>query len=77
MCPTRHCRLIAACLFVIGVAPVHAEDQIECSSVCESGERMVSYADGNNVTCSCVPDATMDETVADPSVHEGEITQDS
>jgi hypothetical protein len=51
-----------------------ADEQVDCSASCPTGEVMVSYADGNNTTCVCVPAALMDETVPNTEPVEGEGT---
>ena len=40
-----------------------AEDSVDCSSSCPDGKKLVSFLDGNSISCSCVDTATMDETV--------------
>ena len=54
-----------------------AEDPISCDASCDSGYRLISYADGNSVTCACVAEGQMEPTVPDPNVVEGPITEDS
>ena len=51
-------------------------DQVDCASTCDEGKRLISYADGNNTTCVCVEEATMDATVADPDVDPDAVNTD-
>jgi len=48
-----------------------ADSEVDCSSSCDDGKVMTSYADGNDVTCLCVESAQMDPTVSDPEVPTG------
>lgn len=48
-----------------------AEGQVDCASICATGEVMSSYADGTDVACLCVEAAVMDPTVPDPNVPTG------
>ena len=57
--------------------PAYATDAVECDTTCESGNKMVSYADGNSVTCACVAESQMEPTVSDPDVQEGPVNVDS
>ena len=45
-----------------------AQQPIDCSSSCPDGQVMVSFTDGNDVTCLCQPAAEMDPTVSDPDI---------
>lgn len=38
-----------------------ASSEVDCSSTCPSGERLVSFNDGTIVSCSCVIEADMIE----------------
>lgn len=55
----------------------HATDAVACDSTCDSGQKLISYADGNTVTCACVAEAQMDPTIPDPAVVEGAVTTDT
>ena len=63
-------------LIVLNPCGALAEDEMSCSDACPDGKRLVSYADGNNTTCVCVDEASMDETVPDPSVDENAVNED-
>ena len=67
--------LVLSLLSVPAIAT--AEDAVSCDAACDSGFRLISYADGNSVTCACVAEAQMEPTVPDPNVVEGPITEDS
>ena len=45
-----------------------AQQPVDCSSSCPDGQVMVSFTDGNDVTCICQTAAEMDPTVADPDI---------
>ena len=63
------------CLIIVSflLTPLAAVAQnVDCSSSCPDGQSLVSFADGDNVTCVCQPAANMDATVANPDVREGE-----
>lgn len=68
--------LFACSLFILPHAAM-AEDAVSCDTACDSGYRLISYADGNSVTCACVAEGQMEPTVPDPNVVEGPITEDS
>ena len=55
--------LLAALFLVCSATSAIAEETVDCSGSCDSGKKMVSYSDGNTITCSCVQEAAMDETV--------------
>ena len=40
-----------------------ADEEVACSTSCPDGESVASYADGNTLSCSCVTDAEMEQTV--------------
>ena len=67
--------LALATIIVITSGAAFAETA-DCTGSCPSGQVMVSFADGNNVSCVCKPEAAMDETVGNPDVHEGPIADD-
>ena len=50
----------------------YADSEVACDTTCPSGQVMSSFADGNDVTCVCVPQGQMDPTVEDPNVPSGE-----
>lgn len=61
---------------LMAIKPASATDAVACDTTCESGNRLISYADGNSVTCACVAESQMEPTVPDPEVVEGTTTQD-
>ncbi len=61
-------RVIAACLLALTFSTAYADDADPCSKQCDAGERLVSFTDGNYVTCSCTLASQMDPTVPDPEV---------
>ena len=67
---------IFAALFFGAPHSARATDAVDCDSTCDSGNKMVSYADGNTLTCACVAESQMDPTVPDPEVQEGTVNQD-
>ena len=54
---------LSAILGLVSAASCLAADAVDCSGSCPDGKKLVSYSDGNTITCSCVDAATMDETV--------------
>lgn len=40
--------------FALSTYPALAENEIDCSAECSDGTVKVSYADGENLTCSCI-----------------------
>lgn len=77
-----HCRqffIMAGTLAALFMAAPHAAsatDSVECDTTCDGGNKMISYADGNTVTCACVAESQMEPTVPDPEVVEGTVNQD-
>jgi hypothetical protein len=56
--------LMVLALGVLFIPRVCLADQtVDCSSDCADGEVLVSFADGNNATCLCMPAAQMDAEV--------------
>lgn len=77
--------LLAQCFFFSGTIvltfatlpkTVFAEDSAACDSSCDSGYGLISYADGNSVSCACVAEGQMEPTVPDPDVIRAPINQD-
>lgn len=69
-------RRTAITLFLLlAPLPVYAEgEEIDCSASCPEGEVLVSFTDGNDVTCICQPAAEMDPTVPDTDIEDVEQT---
>ena len=55
--------LFGMILGLTGTTSCFAADSVDCSASCPDGKKLVSYSDGNTITCSCVDAAVMDETV--------------
>ena len=70
--------LSAFLLFTVSFPVIsNADDStVDCGSTCPTGEVLVSFADGNNVQCSCMQSATMDPTVRDPNIVDGTVVVD-
>ena len=68
-------QLLAATMALVLALPLASLAQ-ECDAGCPQGQRMTSYGDGNNASCVCVEDGSMDATnqvgydpmSADPSI---------
>lgn len=63
-------RLFVLVIMVLVPALCIAEETVECSAECPAGKVMVSYTDGDTVTCVCYEQGTMDETVPTETVQE-------
>ncbi len=64
-------------LFVVLVPQIClADSEVACDEGCPSGQTLISYADGNNTSCTCANEATMDATVPNPDVDTGAIAVD-
>lgn len=48
--------------------PTYANESVDCNAECPEGTTLVSYLDGDTVSCQCAQSAQMDETVPDESV---------
>lgn len=50
-------------------SPALAQEENACADACPSGQKIVSFADGDDVSCRCVDEGSgMDETVPNESV---------
>jgi hypothetical protein len=46
----------------------YGAEEADCSAGCPDGQKMISFADGDNPSCACVEDgAQMDDTIVDES----------
>ena len=63
--------ILSALVCSFGIQSASATDEVACDYSCPEGQVLISYADGNNVHCSCAQAAQMDATVEDASVQSG------
>ena len=66
---------LAALLALILPTLAFAGEPADCNGSCDEGSVLVSFTDGNTVSCSCETKVPMDETVPNPDMHEGEVNQ--
>lgn len=59
--------LVATLLVLVGSVSALA-DSVSCDAQCDAGEKMISFGDGDEIACACVPEGQgMDETVPNES----------
>lgn len=55
-------------LFVLVISGSALADSVSCDAQCDTGDKMVSFGDGDAIACACVPEGQgMDETVPNES----------
>ena len=60
--------ILALSLTISSIAIAEEGQPVDCSASCPDGQVLVSFADGNKVTCICQEPAEMEPTVPDPEI---------
>ena len=61
---------------LLAATPCLAHEEVSCDGSCPSGNRLISFLDGDNTHCMCVEEAVMDPTVPNASYGDDDEDED-